>query len=158
MDQVVDAQPLQDNSEVWKITIQNMKCESRTQKAFYVLASTGEVIGRPPESESPSGLQSASPIPTREDWSSYLSLRDGSESSLPPLFDLVRWQNGEEYQRGISKAWLSRIRTDPTAESKLKVARRYVLANVVPNRYVMLGSWINSPDSLTYRIVLAVAI
>ena len=57
---------------------------------------TGEVIGH----------SASADVPIRHDWAQHLSALGGERSSL---MELVVSHNGEEYERGISKLWLSRV-------------------------------------------------
>ncbi|KAG8897756.1 hypothetical protein FRC00_003838, partial [Tulasnella sp. 408] len=137
MNQVVDARPLGKSQDVWKIETQDSRAEVTSQIVFYILSSTGEVIGRPPENASPdTGLATAIDLPIRGDWSTFINnqIPDNAVKDPPPtLFSFVRWQNAEEYEHGISKAWRNRLPSDADALSKIQVAQRYIMANVVPN-------------------------
>ncbi|KIO29120.1 hypothetical protein M407DRAFT_21693 [Tulasnella calospora MUT 4182] len=137
MNQVFDARPFGKSQEVWKIEVQDTKTRLPNRATFYILSSTGEVIGRPLESGSPeAGLQAVVELPIRGDWSSFINthrLEDAAKDPPSSLFSFVRWQNAEEYDHGISKAWLKRLASDPDALSKIQVAKRYIMANVVPN-------------------------
>ncbi|KAG8919941.1 hypothetical protein FRC01_001017 [Tulasnella sp. 417] len=131
--QVFSTGPLEKSQDIWKIEVQDTKSKPPSRALFYILASTGEVIGRPLETE----ILAAFDLPIRSDWSSFLDsscMENEDKRSLPLLFHFVRWQNAEEYEHGISKAWLNRLATDPDALSKFQVAQRYIMANVVPNR------------------------
>ncbi|KAF8195419.1 hypothetical protein BJ912DRAFT_140731 [Pholiota molesta] len=117
--------------EIWTITVQS----SSSINTFYVLETTCEVIG---EQEAAGTFPSSHSL--RTDWSSYIAARRNSIS--PPvasndslgLLEHLQWSNHEEYSRGISKVWLSRIEREGDAGSeKLEVARRYILACVVSN-------------------------
>ncbi|EJD35137.1 hypothetical protein AURDEDRAFT_175770 [Auricularia subglabra TFB-10046 SS5] len=114
---VVDAQEISKDA-VWSITQRQPSGRSET---LYVVYETGEVIGK-----STSSLNSAD-IPIRNDWLQHLSAFRSHRSSL---MELVVWHNGEEYDRGISKLWLSRV---PDGDARRRVAERYVLACVAPN-------------------------
>lgn len=120
VDTVVDAQPLAGQEEIWHITTTTKPDE---RKSFYVLGATGEVIGRPEQE----AVEDEAPL--RRDWSAYIQRR------LESPFKLVRWQNGEEYEAGISKAWLNRMEKDSSGVAKVRVAQRYIMANAVGNRY-----------------------
>lgn len=138
MNQVIDAGPLGDSQDVWRIEVQDTTTKEPKQAVFYILSFTGEVIGGPPESTpAGAGLPAPLELPIRGDWSSFINIRHSGNavrSPLPSLFSFVRWQNAEEYEHGISKAWLRRLMDDPNAPPKLQVAQRYIMANVVPNR------------------------
>lgn len=119
--------------EIWTITVQSYS----SIDTFYVLEATCEVIG---EQEAAGTFPSSHSL--RTDWSSYIAARRSllsppvaSKDSLG-LLEHLQWSNHEEYSRGISKVWLSRIEREGDAGSeKLEVARRYILACVVSNRY-----------------------
>lgn len=138
MNQVIDARPIGESQDVWRIEIQDTRAKEPKQAVFYILSCTGEVIGRPPESPpTGAGLPATIELPVRGDWSSFINLHhSGNAARGPPssLLSFVRWQNAEEYEHGISKAWLHRLTGDPNGLPKLQVAQRYVMANVVPNR------------------------
>jgi len=114
--------------EIWCIMAEKRK-ESRRLVKFFVLEATCEVIG------SPVGLYQS--LPSREDWSEYIEnhvLEHGAEKTIG-LVNHIRWTNHEEYDHGISKVWLKRVK-DEGGIGKLKrtVARRYVLACTMANR------------------------
>lgn len=163
---IINAQPLIPD-EIWTITVQNPPSTPETSRrsTFYVLESTCEVIGRPastphstfvhasdpgflPTSPSPTALPSTittnEALPIRADWSSYISSRLKSSSSLSgaqpsslPLLASLRWADHGEYERGISRHWLKRTENmDEEGIALRVVAERYVLACVVGNRYV----------------------
>ena len=130
---VVDTHPIIDG-EVWLI---QTKSHTGSIQTFYVLEDTCEVIGHP--SDSTPQLENACPL--RADWSSYIEMRLASSESEPGgrLIDLLQCANSEDFDRGVSKAWLKRIRVyegDEEARMKYAVARKYVLSSVVSNGYV----------------------
>lgn len=104
---------------------------------MYVLEATCEVIGHPEvRMDGENALQNT--IPLRADWSAYvhqhLTRMGGIYHSS--LMERLKWANYEEYSRGISKLWLSRIEAEgKIGAAKRVVAERYVLACVVSNRY-----------------------
>ncbi len=124
---VVDAQEVI-KGEIWCITMQH-----RTVKeSFYVLEATCEVVGHPPASQLDS-------LPIRADWSAYIEHRS---SVHPTMMEHICWTNHEEYDRGISRHWLKRMRREGKMGAALEViAGRYVLACVVGNRFVLLWQW-----------------
>ena len=140
---IVDTQEVISN-EIWSVTV-SFPRDARmpaTQETLYVLEATCEVVGRPnvtgPQAESP-GNVAATATPLRADWSAYISRRVASgecEAQEPPLLSHLKWACEEEYDRGISKAWLKRIYKGeglPVAPERI-VAERYVLACVAANR------------------------
>lgn len=134
---VVDCQPLADE-QIWKL-VTSFQQRSR---AYFVLATTGEVIGR--HSASSASMEvSEEELPLRSDWSSYIRSQlevDGCLRPLPcSLSTSVLCQNSEEFEGGISKEWLRRMKTDRDGQIKVSIARRYIMANVVPNRLVPFG-------------------
>jgi hypothetical protein len=130
---VIDAQELVEG-EMWKITTRS----SSSTNVWYVLEATCEVVGHPLPSTSLDQPDLSRP-PLRADWRAYIE----SQTSQPPtsgrttpLMEHLKWTNHEEYERGISKLWLKRIRAEgELGTAKLLVAERYVLACVVGNRF-----------------------
>lgn len=128
-------------NEIWTITIRS----SSSTSVFYVLESTCEVIGLP---QIPEESIRTSFAPTRHssslrvDWSAYISQRLENSAEPPKtLLEHLQWTNHEEYDRGISKLWLSRIRNEgQLGISKEVVARRYTFACIVSNS--VSGSWL----------------
>lgn len=110
----------------------------------YVLETTCEVIGhasppvRPDEGEIATEDLDASLSPIRADWSSYIhSTVEQRVSGMPSLLSKLKWAHQEEYDRGISRAWLARISKEgEEGVERRRVAERYVLACVVANRCV----------------------
>jgi hypothetical protein len=150
---VVDAQEIVQN-EIWTITMRTPPSQpggtSRVE-IFYVLEQTCEVVGHPlppvhpidPSVGSNEFALVSNTIQVRADWSAYIAHRQlppSSHDSPPlPLLDHLKWQNHEEYHRGLSKLWLNRIADEGELGSAKKiVAERYVLACVVGNRYTQL--------------------
>ena len=114
--------------EIWCITVKKRNGSRRSVK-FFVLEATCEVIG------SPAGLDQC--LPSREDWSKYIEnhmLERGAEKTIG-LVNHIRWTNHEEYDDGISKVWLKRVKEEGViGQLKRTVARRYVLACTMANR------------------------
>ena len=113
-------------------------CVTMSEKSFYVLEATCEVVGRP---TTPSG--ESSEIPVRADWSKYIAHRLVPPTvhtvPPPPLLEQVSWTNHEEYEHGISRHWLKRIRREgKLGAMKETIAERYIFACVVGNRYIGL--------------------
>lgn len=155
---VLDAQEVIPD-EIWKITFLSFA----STKVFYVLEATCEVIGEV-DSATSAGAAASSIANLRADWSHYITTRLVStrriEDNLQSLWDHVHWTNHEEYDKGISRHWLSTLEGD-LGSAKLTIARRYVLACLVSNRYAFLilvpglstdlytsvsGSWLTSNE------------
>ncbi|KAK0503871.1 hypothetical protein EDD18DRAFT_1099171 [Armillaria luteobubalina] len=121
---VVDAQQVVEG-EIWCITMQHRAM----RESFYVLEATCEVVGHPP------GSQLDVSLPIRADWSAYVERRSTlHEKSPPTMMEHVCWTNHEEYDRGISRHWLKRMRREGKVGAMLEaIAGRYVLACVVGN-------------------------
>ncbi|KDQ10169.1 hypothetical protein BOTBODRAFT_498998 [Botryobasidium botryosum FD-172 SS1] len=137
---VIDAQKVVGDEEIWSVTIMSTELGKPYTETYYILAPTGEVLGRPVDASRPcSGNDSftgADTIPLRGDWSGYISTRllPASLHDRPPgtLLDHVKWLNGEEFLHGISRHWLKRVESEgEVGRVKKKVAERYVLAHVV---------------------------
>lgn len=157
---VVDAQEVVKN-EVWAVTVQtaSSQLDGTYQAAvFHVLEQTCEVIGNPlppthpiatavsDVSDGPAALSSTTQLQVRPDWSAYIADRQlpaSAQDSPPlPLLAYLKWQNHEEYYRGISKLWLQRIASEgDLGSAKRIVADRYVLACVFGNRSIKLYSY-----------------
>ncbi|KAK0221972.1 hypothetical protein IW262DRAFT_1377186 [Armillaria fumosa] len=129
---VVDAQPVV-KGEIWCITMQRRA----GRESFYVLEATCEVVGRPPATRSQLDFS----LPIRADWSAYVERRSSvHEASPPTMMEHVCWTNHEEYDRGISRHWLKRMRREGKVGAALEaIAERYVLACVVGNS--VSGRW-----------------
>ena len=112
--------------EIWTVTI----CSQGMREEYYVLEPTCEVIGC-----QVSPLRNSSQrLQPRVDWSSYISQR--ISENVISLVDRLKWTNQEEYEKGISKHWLNRIREEgQVGEAKARVAEKYILACIVANRY-----------------------
>ncbi|KAK0464636.1 uncharacterized protein EV420DRAFT_1517338 [Desarmillaria tabescens] len=140
---VVDAQEVI-KGEIWCITMQHRNA----RESFYVLEPTCEVVGHPPAAEK-NQLDS---LPIRADWSAYIEHRilppSVHETSPPTLMEHVCWTSHEEYERGISRHWLKRMRREGKIGAVLEViAGRYILACVVGNRLVRVsGRWKSSTE------------
>ncbi|KAI5121390.1 hypothetical protein M0805_003162 [Coniferiporia weirii] len=140
--------------EIWSITVETYVSTSRTtRETFHVLEPTCEVIGlsisqkKPIEFGASNPADASKPPSIRVDWSDYVSYRllpTGSHPVPPPsLLSHLRWTNAEEYYRGISKLWLTRIANEgEVGEYKKKIAERYVVACVVGNS--VSGRWMSA--------------
>lgn len=131
--------------EIWRISVESYgEVPSKVIKqAFYILVQSCEVIGLPSVSDVDTNAPSYSTLDKvftlRADWSEYIKYRSlpiGFHGlSPPPLISYLKWPNAEEYEKGISKIWLTRISKEGTAGEHLKkIAERYILACVVGNR------------------------
>ena len=130
--------------EIWNITLQDG--EARTQ-TLYILEATCEVVGHSPAPSRPTAetANKRSTVALRADWSAYIhkhSAQGPSSGSNAPstlIMSHLKWANFEEYVYGISRLWLKRVAAEgELGKAKLVVARRYVLACVVGNRYAYL--------------------
>ncbi|KZV84382.1 hypothetical protein EXIGLDRAFT_753866 [Exidia glandulosa HHB12029] len=118
---VIDAQEVTPRN-VWTITQQHQN-ETET---LYIVYETCEVVGK---SDSPS--TSASDIPLRNDWATHIA---NGTLTKKPLLEYVVWHNGEDYNRGISTAWLRRVAEQgDIGRVKRQIAERYILACVAAN-------------------------
>ncbi|TFK73597.1 hypothetical protein BDN72DRAFT_893782 [Pluteus cervinus] len=146
---VVDAHNIIDD-EIWRIDVLH---SSGKVEQLLVLERTCEIIGQPENS-----MLSGRSTPLRTDWSTFLAQRlamtsrglgaeQGSFGSGPrgSLLDSLSWTNHEEYHKGMSKLWLSKIQTegDP-GKAKFLVAQRYILACIVGNG--VSGRWMSSTE------------
>ena len=138
---VEDAQPVVDN-EIWHITVRD--CRKKSIRAYFILEPTCEVIGHPTTiTTSTSSVENSGNLleleSVRMDWSNYIEqyrLSEPLHGSPSSLFHHLKCSNTEEYQGGISKVWLSRIREEGELGAYKKVvAERYVIACVVGNRW-----------------------
>ncbi|KAF8964182.1 hypothetical protein BDZ97DRAFT_914993 [Flammula alnicola] len=141
---VLDAQEVIPH-EIWKISFRS----SSSIHFFYVLEATCEVVGEP-EVNSPA-LSSIGNL--RADWSDYIASRLNCPTQSDPivcppgLLEHLQWTNHEEYAKGISKLWLSKLeREGGIGVAKLTVAQRYVLACVASNS--VSGPWLTSNEML----------
>lgn len=122
-------------SEIWEITVQS----SATNITYFVVEATCEVIGQQTDGNS---NRSSNTCYLRPDWERYIGARLGSLPLLAApgdvplgLLEQLQWTNHEEYAKGISKVWMSRIRKEgDLGLAKLTVAQRYIIACVVSNR------------------------
>ena len=143
---VVDAQEVLAN-EIWSITINESRSDygaGNQRKTYYVLYQTCEVIGHPPpEANSSTSLagnaeQSDScHIPLRADWSAYIALRlpPATRHLYLPLMEHIRGTNTDDFERGIARGWIKRIRSQGhEGREKLLATERYILGCVVGNR------------------------
>ncbi len=123
------------DGEIWCVTME----QNSSRESFYVLEATCEVVGRVEDSSSK--FDDSQRIPVRADWSDYIAHRVTVHAiPPPPLMEQVSWTNHEEYERGISRHWLKRIRREGSLGAvKEVIAERYILACVVANRYVIDG-------------------
>ncbi|KAG5646540.1 hypothetical protein DXG03_003307 [Asterophora parasitica] len=131
---ILDVQELVEG-EIWSVELSS----SMGKEVIYVLECTCEVVGHPPAPHVPEldGKTAAlDPYPLRADWSVYISQCLSSLPRPPSLMEHLKWTNHEEYDRGISKLWLSRTQGEgDIGAAKRLVAERYILACVVGNRW-----------------------
>jgi hypothetical protein len=117
---VADAR-LAGHGELWRV---DLRAPDSAMRSVHVLAATCEVVG----TAVAGGAGPTQVTDTlRADWVQFLD--DGENT---PLRERVAWTNHEEYEHGVSRLWLRRVRTEGTAGGeKLAIAERYVLAHVV---------------------------
>lgn len=118
--------------EVWSVKVgSSLHTDSEN---LYILAATCEVIGRVPSAVP----MSASFVTARADWSQWIQEHVAS-ANRQSLWDSLTWPNHEEYDKGISRLWLRRTeREGAIGEMKRIVARRYVMASLTANRYLVI--------------------
>jgi len=135
---VLDAQEIV-KSEIWRITFRS---SSRTH-VFHVIEATCEVVGEANQGSQTTGSESPF-INLRADWSSYIASFENNSVRPRPgviqpssgLLDHLQWTNHEEYDQGISRLWLTKMKNERDAGvARLTCAQRYVFACVVGNRY-----------------------
>ena len=114
--------------EIWSITTRN--AISGYQQVFHVLESTCEVLGLA------AGTRvDDEPLYVRLDWAGYIEQRKANPDITSPLCDAMRWADHAEFDRGISRHWLSRTAQMGERGAALRmIAERYTLACVVGNR------------------------
>jgi len=137
---VLDSQEIV-KGQIWRITFHS----SSGTRFFHVIEATCEVVGEATQESQITGTESPS-TNLRADWSAYIAnfLENTSVRSRPDviqspsnLLDHLQWTNHEEYTRGISQLWLTRVKNEGNlGMSKLTCAQRYVLACVVGNRHL----------------------
>ncbi|KAF8630847.1 hypothetical protein AX17_005206 [Amanita inopinata Kibby_2008] len=135
--------------EIWTISVSSLGA----QEEYYVLESTCEVIGSRDGAVGSGGNDYKSlpqqPVTPRVDWASYISQHASAalddNQRVVSLCKRLRWTNHEEYDRGISKHWLMRMRQEGDAGAvKVEIGRRYILACVVANS--ISGKWMSSTE------------
>jgi hypothetical protein len=100
------------------------------QQVFHVLEATCEVLGL---AGGTSGDDEH--LHMRLDWAGYIEQRKANPDNTPPLYDAMRWADHAEFDRGISRHWLSRTAHMGERGAALRmIAERYTLACVVGNR------------------------
>jgi hypothetical protein len=105
---------------------------------YLIVGETGDVISRfeqPLDLFTPSDI-ALSNFGLRPDWQAYLeSKTDISRcpSTSAVLLDRVRTKHEEDFSQGIARIWLKRMEANLDADV-VRVAKRYVLSNVVLNR------------------------
>jgi hypothetical protein len=102
---------------------------SRYQQVFHVLEATCEVLGIA------GGTQGDEHLHVRLDWAGYIERRKANLDNTSHLCDAMRWADHAEFDRGISRHWLSRTAQMGERGTALRmIAERYTLACVVGNR------------------------
>jgi hypothetical protein len=131
--------------EIWSVTFSS----KGVQHTLYVLEETCEVIGAFCYSAYTSPTSGDVPL-ARVDWSSYIASNIASISKgepTPPLFSRVGWSNHEEYNHGISKHWLGRMKGEgERGREKVRLAERYILACVIGNRCSVFPDYLLKRD------------
>ncbi|KAI0786847.1 hypothetical protein C8Q75DRAFT_769503 [Abortiporus biennis] len=139
---VVDAQEVIPN-EIWGIKVRHSGQGTGRIEVFYVLESTCEAVGRAQNPED-CNVQAENDTQLRADWSMFIQRRV-SGTFQGSLLSYLKWEHHEEYEKGISKLWLVRIKKEAeVGEIKREIAERYVLACVVGNS--VSGSWMTSAE------------
>ncbi|PVG02724.1 hypothetical protein CPB86DRAFT_696489 [Serendipita vermifera] len=111
-------------NEIWRVYLSK---ESGLTYYVYVLASTGEPLGR--KQRTP-----ADDFSVRPDWLNFVDSLANAETAPKRIKDSLKWTNGEEFENGISKAWLRRIEGEgESGIIKRQIAEKYVMASVVAN-------------------------
>ena len=114
--------------EIWSVTVRN--AISGYQQVFHVLEATCEVLGLAGETRGDDEH-----LHVRLDWAGYIEKRKANPDSTSPLCDAMRWADHAEFDRGISRHWLSRTTQMGERGAALRmIAERYTLACVVGNR------------------------
>ncbi|TFK27997.1 hypothetical protein FA15DRAFT_753800 [Coprinopsis marcescibilis] len=124
--------------EIWRI---NISSPTSGIQSYYALESTCEVVGLEESSGEEQQKQQWNKPLLRADWTSYIQYRLGqgnadcattSKENIG-LGKFLKWPNHEEYIRGISKMWLSKVEKHPDGSYKKTVAERYIMACVAGN-------------------------
>jgi hypothetical protein len=106
---------------VWHLTVRE---HEKGVKTYYVLEQTCEVIG-------------TGDLPLRTDWAAYTASANDVTGADATLLDHLKWAHNAEYDRGMSKLWLSRVNKEGIVGlEKRRIAERYLLACVIANRCV----------------------
>jgi hypothetical protein len=114
--------------EIWSVTMCN--AISGYQQVFHVLEATCEVLGLAGGARGDNEH-----LHMRLDWAGYIEQRKANPDNTSPLCDAMRWADHAEFDRGISRHWLSRTAQMGEQGAALRViAERYTLACVVGNR------------------------
>jgi hypothetical protein len=114
--------------EIWSVTTRNAK--SGYQQVFHVLEATSEVLGLAGGTRGDDGHPHV-----RLDWAGYIEQRKANPDNTSLLWDAMRWADHAEFDRGISRHWLSRTGQMGEQGAALRmIAERYTLACVVGNR------------------------
>ena len=114
--------------EIWSVTIRN--AISGYQQVFHVLEATCEVLGLAGDTRG-----DEEHLHVRSDWARYIEQRKANLDNTSPLCDAMRWADHAEFDRGISRHWLSRTAQMGEQGAALRtIAERYTMACVVGNR------------------------
>ncbi|CAG8646539.1 6437_t:CDS:2, partial [Acaulospora colombiana] len=111
-------------NEIWRVFVSK---QSASIYSVHVLASTGEPLGRKQSA-------AAADFSVRPDWLNFVDSLTNAERPPKRIKDFLKWTNGEEFENGISKAWLRRIEGEgELGIIKRQIAEKYVMASVVAN-------------------------
>lgn len=88
---------------------------------YFVIGETGEIIAK--------GGEKA----LRRDWRLYLS--EHSNSAEETLMNTVKTKDDIAYPHGIAAGWTKTVNRKPDLAENYRLAEKYVLSNVMPNRY-----------------------
>ena len=105
---------------------------------YLLVGETGDVISKSEwPGDAPMSCDIAlSDFHLRQDWHAYLKcmMEEAQVAATEvTLLDRVRTKNPEDYPRGIARTWLDRMKDSMNADV-VRVAKRYILSNVVLNR------------------------
>lgn len=88
--------------------------------SYFVIGDTGEVIGKGEEDK------------LRPDWQHLLA--EGRKDGGKPLIGMLRTKDELAYPRGIAAVWTKLAKKDSAFMEEYRMAEKYVLSNVMPNR------------------------
>lgn len=87
---------------------------------YFVIGGTGEIIAKGDEKA------------LRQDWRLYLS--ENSNSTEETLMNSVKTKDDIAYPHGIAAGWTKTVNRKPDLAENYRLAEKYVLSNVMPNR------------------------